>query len=89
MERHYGEADLVGQLLRNEDLFRKSGNHEEILGSVLADFLGENIISAYGDKWKPFRGVVKPGLRRGFNRTILDRNNRRLVELISAGVARE
>lgn len=32
--------DLMQRIFRDEDLFRKSGNHEKIPHSVLAEFLG-------------------------------------------------
>lgn len=78
--------EFVSQIFRDEDLFRKSGNHEKIPGSVLAEFLGENVISAHGENWRLFKGVIKPGLTRGFEkgaeREVLERNTGRLVEMI-------
>ena len=80
--------ELVAQVFRDEDLFRKSGNNEKIPHSVLADFLGENVISAHGEPWRLFRGVVRPGLVGGFDIDILARNTEILAGLIREQIKR-
>jgi unspecific monooxygenase len=54
---------LVTQIFKEEDDFQKSGNHQKIPGSVLASYLGENIISSHGEIWKRFRNIMQPGLQ--------------------------
>jgi unspecific monooxygenase len=54
---------LVAQVFKEEDDFQKSGNHQKIPGSVLASYLGENIISSHGEIWKGFRNIMQPGLQ--------------------------
>lgn len=75
---------MLAHVFRDEDLFRKSGNHEKIPGSVFADFLGENIISAHGAHWRLFRSVIKPGLTRNFDaeRRVMETNAGKLAALI-------
>lgn len=72
----------LAQLFKDEDLYQKSGNHQKIPHSVLADFLGENIISAHGSVWRDFRSVVQPALQRKFEVDIIIKNARRLCELL-------
>ncbi|OLN84998.1 Cytochrome P450-DIT2 [Colletotrichum chlorophyti] len=74
----------VAEIFKEEDLYQKSGNHKKIPHSVLAEFLGENIISAHGDVWKNFRSVVKPGLQRNFEADILAKNAVSLCSLLRA-----
>ncbi|KAJ2901403.1 hypothetical protein MKZ38_001885 [Zalerion maritima] len=58
--------EYVAQIFKNEDLYQKSGNQKKIPHSVLAEFLGDNIISAHGESWKLYQKVVKPGLQGRF-----------------------
>ncbi|RAL10132.1 cytochrome P450 [Aspergillus homomorphus CBS 101889] len=53
---------LVLEMLKREDIYHKSGNQKKIPHSVLAEFLGSNIISARGEEWRRYRSVVQPGL---------------------------
>ncbi|RAK81743.1 cytochrome P450 [Aspergillus fijiensis CBS 313.89] len=58
---------LVAEIFKREDIYHKSGNQKKIPHSVLAEFLdlsytGSNIISAHGEEWRRYRGVVQPGL---------------------------
>jgi cytochrome P450 len=76
------KPEFMAQIFRDEGLFRKSGNHEKIPHSVFAEFLGENVISAHGDLWKTFRGVVRPGLSGSFDGRALRENTARLGDLI-------
>ena len=53
----------LAEIFRHEDTYAKCGNHIKIPHSVLAEYTGENIISAHGETWKLFQGVIKPGLQ--------------------------
>lgn len=75
---------LVAEIFKHEDVYAKAGNHVKIPGSVLAEYTGENIISAHGVVWKGFQGVIKPGLQRRFDDDAerMWRNAGRLIELL-------
>ncbi|KAL2272068.1 hypothetical protein VTJ83DRAFT_1439 [Remersonia thermophila] len=72
----------ISEMFRNEDLYQKSGNQKKIPHSVLAEFLGDNIISAYGDTWRNYQAVMKPGLQRKFDADKIANNARRLAKLL-------
>ncbi|KAJ2895709.1 cytochrome P450 [Zalerion maritima] len=76
--------ELMQRVFRDEELFRKSGNHEKIPHSVLAEFLGDNIISASAEKWRTYRSVIKPALQRPFDSDIVERNTDNLCDLFAA-----
>ena len=59
--------DLVAEVFKNEDLYAKSGNHKKIPYSILADYTGDNVISAHGDNWRLYRSILKPGLQMRFD----------------------
>jgi unspecific monooxygenase len=72
--------ELLAQMFKEEDDFQKSGNHKKIPGSVLASYLGENIISSHGEVWRSFRGIMQPGLQEGWSAEVLFENAERLSE---------
>jgi cytochrome P450 len=53
----------ISEVLRHEDIYTKSGNNVKIPHSVIAEYTGENIISATGEKWKLYHNVIKPALQ--------------------------
>jgi unspecific monooxygenase len=53
----------IAEMLKYEDTYAKSGNQVKIPHSVLAEYTGENIISAHGEKWRLYHGVIKPALQ--------------------------
>jgi len=73
----------LAELFRNEKVYQKSGNQKKIPHSVLAAFLGDNIISSRGVTWKQYRRVIQPGLQRRFDAEVLARNARKLCDLIN------
>ena len=80
--------DLIAEVLRNEDLYQKSGNQKKIPYSVLAEYTGDNIISSHGENWRLYRSILKPGLQTRFEiQPILDNANA-LVDLIENDQAR-
>ncbi|KAK4196410.1 putative cytochrome P450 [Triangularia verruculosa] len=54
----------IAEIFKDEDLYEKSGNQRKIPHSVLAQFLGDNIISSHGHVWKNYQSVIRPGLQR-------------------------
>ncbi|KAF1832322.1 Dit2 protein [Decorospora gaudefroyi] len=53
----------IAEMFKHEDTYAKSGNQVKIPHSVLAEYTGENIISAHGEKWKLYQSVIKPALQ--------------------------
>ncbi|KAL6707578.1 cytochrome P450-dit2 [Coniothyrium glycines] len=53
----------VAEIFKHEDTYAKSGNQVKIPHSVLAEYTGENIISAHGEKWKLYQKIIKPALQ--------------------------
>ncbi|RYP51666.1 hypothetical protein DL768_003064 [Monosporascus sp. mg162] len=72
----------LAEMFKHEDVYQKSGNQKKIAHSVLAAFLGDNIISSHGAAWKQYREVIKPGLQRTFETDTLARNAEKLCDLI-------
>lgn len=58
---------FLAQIFKHEDQYQKRGNQKKIPRSVLASFLGDNIISSHGDVWKLYQDVMKPGLQEGWS----------------------
>ncbi|KAL2158098.1 hypothetical protein VTH06DRAFT_4666 [Thermothelomyces fergusii] len=61
------KPSYLAEIFKEEDVYQKSGNQKKIPHSVLAHFLGDNIISSHGERWRKYRSVVKPGLQRDFD----------------------
>lgn len=75
---------FLAQIFKEEDDFQKSGNHKKIPGSVLASYLGENIISAHGETWRTFRGIMQPGLQEGWKADAIFANAKVICQQLSA-----
>ncbi|KAH3901044.1 putative cytochrome P450 SCDLUD_002518 [Saccharomycodes ludwigii] len=56
------KPEFLSIIFKKEDIFAKAGNHLKIPYSVLAEYTGENVISAHGKIWKVFRNTVTRGL---------------------------
>ncbi|CAG7953154.1 unnamed protein product [Penicillium salamii] len=72
----------VSEVFKKEQIFNKSGNQKKIPHSVLAEFLGSNIISARDEEWRCYRTVIKPGLQRLFHAKPIVENAKRLSKII-------
>lgn len=72
----------LAEIFKDEDLYQKSGNQKKIPHSVLAQFLGDNIISSHGEMWRGYQSVVKPGLQRNFEADRIAQNANRLCALL-------
>jgi cytochrome P450 len=57
------KPSYISEMFKHEDTYAKSGNQVKIPHSVLAEYTGENIISAHGEKWRLYQGVIKQVLR--------------------------
>ncbi|KAK4184973.1 cytochrome P450-DIT2 [Podospora australis] len=74
----------LAEIFREEDLYQKSGNQKKIPHSVIASYLGDNIISAHGEVWKGYKAVVKPGLQRNdFDVGRLSKNAETFCQLLT------
>ncbi|EEP80069.1 predicted protein [Uncinocarpus reesii 1704] len=72
----------VAEMFKHEEVYQKSGNQKKIPHSVLAEFLGDNIISSRGDDWKLYRNIIKPGLQKTFETQPIVANARKLCSLL-------
>ncbi|KAH9909601.1 Dit2 protein [Xylariomycetidae sp. FL2044] len=72
----------MAEVLKRDEIYPKAGNHVKIPHSVLAQYTGENIISAAGDTWRRFASVMKPGLQADVDGTVIIRNIDRLIHNI-------
>lgn len=55
--------EFLTQIFRDENTFAKSGNQKKIPSSVLAAYTGDNIISAHGEVWRTYRGIMTTPLQ--------------------------
>ncbi|KAM3484119.1 hypothetical protein MY8738_002558 [Beauveria namnaoensis] len=55
--------EYLAEVFRQTDLYEKSGNQKKIPHTLLANFLGDNIISSHGENWKKYQKIIKPGLQ--------------------------
>jgi cytochrome P450 len=76
------KPQFIAQVLKQDDVFPKAGNHIKNPHSILALYTGENVISEIGDKWKTFAGIVKPGLQADVDLSIVEKNAHKLVGLL-------
>ncbi|KAI9891478.1 MAG: cytochrome P450-dit2 [Vezdaea aestivalis] len=76
--------EYVAEMFKDEDIYAKSGNQKKIPYSVLADYTGDNIISAHGENWRLYKGILKPGLQQDFDSSPIRHNAAALVELIQS-----
>lgn len=56
------KPEFLNVMFRNEDTFAKSGNQKKIPYSVLAQYTGDNVISAHGKIWMKYRNCIKSQL---------------------------
>lgn len=46
------------EMLKQDEVYEKSGNHEKIPYTVLSEYNGDNVISAGNEQWKKYRRVM-------------------------------
>lgn len=83
------KPSYIAEVLKNEDLYAKSGNQKKIPHSVLAQYTGDNIISSHGENWKLYSSIFKPGLQRDYDPSGIWRNASLLVQLIGQDIKRK
>ncbi|KAL2864423.1 cytochrome P450 monooxygenase xanG [Aspergillus lucknowensis] len=79
----------IAEVLKNEDIYAKSGNQVKIPHGVLAEYTGENIISAHGENWKLYASIFKPGLQQDYDPARVWSNASLLVRLLDETQAAE
>jgi cytochrome P450 len=78
----------LAEMFKDEDRYQKSGNQKKIPHSVLAEFLGDNIISSHGEVWRNYQSVIRPGLQRKFEADKIAANADLLCGLLQDAQAR-
>jgi cytochrome P450 len=68
----------IAEMFKHEETYAKSGNQVKIPHSVLAEYTGENIISAHGEKWRLYQRVIKPALQADQDSEQIWKNSRML-----------
>ncbi|KAE8325967.1 cytochrome P450 [Aspergillus sergii] len=77
-------SSYLNEIFRNEDVYQKSGNQKKIPHSVLADFLGDNVISSRGTTWRLYRDIITPGLQGHFDAGLIAANAEELCSSLIA-----
>lgn len=72
----------IAQVLKQDDVFPKAGNHVKNPHGVLALYTGVNIISSIDETWKQFTSIIRPGLQADIDSTIIVKNTEKLIELL-------
>src|SRR5690242_8830540 len=72
----------IAEVFKYEDIYAKAGNQIKIPHSVVAEYTGENIISAHGEKWRLYHGVLKPALQADQDSTKIWENSRLLKDML-------
>lgn len=73
--------EYLQEIFKDLTTYEKSGNQKKVPYSVLADYTGDNIISAHGETWRKYRKVLQPGLQKNFEEKPLLENSRKLIQL--------
>lgn len=76
------KPEYLQEMFRDLTTYEKSGNQKKVPYSVLADYTGDNIISAHGETWRKYRKVLQPGLQKNFEEEPLKVNSQRFISLI-------
>jgi cytochrome P450 len=78
------KPSYISEVFKHEDIYAKSGNQVKLPHSVIAAYTGESIISAHGEKWKLYQGVMKPALQADQDPEQIWKNSRLLNEMFVA-----
>lgn len=81
--------EYLQEIFKDTKIYEKSGNQKKVPYGVIADYTGDNIISAHGETWRKYRKIMQPGLQKNFDADILDRNSRMFVDLIKKEISKE
>lgn len=74
-------------MFKDINIYEKSGNQKKVPYSVMADYTGDNIISAHGETWKAYRKILQPGLQKPFDNEPLEENAKLFVNLIKERIS--
>jgi unspecific monooxygenase len=72
----------INQVLKQDEVFPKAGNHVKNPHSILALYTGVNVISAINEEWRTFAAIVKPGLQADVDTSIIVKNADKLIDLL-------
>ena len=75
------KPEFLNVIFRDEDTFAKSGNQKKIPYAVLAQYTGDNVISAHGHIWAKYRNCIKSQLTVFENKPLID-NAQLFVKLL-------
>jgi cytochrome P450 len=75
------KPSYIAEVFKYEETYAKSGNQVKIPHSVVAEYTGENIISAHGEKWRLYQDVIKPALQADQDSDQLWKNSRLLRDM--------
>jgi cytochrome P450 len=78
------KPSYISEVFKHEDIYAKSGNQVKLPHSVIAAYTGESIISAHGEKWKLYQGVMKPALQADQDPEQIWKNARLLNDMLIA-----
>jgi cytochrome P450 len=78
------KPQYIAEVFKHEDIYAKAGNQVKIPHSLVAEYTGENIISAHGEKWKLYHDVLRPALQATQDSTLLWKNSRILRDMFIA-----
>lgn len=57
------KPEYVLEVIRQDNIFEKSGNQEKIPYSILSEYLGDNLISAGNENWIKYRRVAEDSIK--------------------------
>lgn len=72
--------ELLAEVFKYEDIYAKSGNQQKIPYSVLAEYMGDNIISAHGENWRLYTSVMKKAILHDYEAEPILRNSHILIQ---------
>ncbi|KAJ5581282.1 hypothetical protein N7450_007583 [Penicillium hetheringtonii] len=79
----FQRPELISEIFKKEHVYNKAGNQKKIPYTLLARFLGSNIISARGEEWRCYRAVIQPGLQKAFQSIPIIENAGKLCRILS------
>lgn len=79
------KPELLVEVFKKESIYAKSGNQKKIPKSVLAQYTGDNIISAHGQDWKLYRSIVASSIQFPEIGPVME-NSKKMVALLTQEV---
>lgn len=75
----------LSEIFKNDNIYAKSGNQEKIPYSVLAEYTGDNIISAHGEDWKLYRSICSK-LIQSADTSKMKSNTEKMMDIIATQI---